>query len=146
MYRFQVYNSIIHHLSIVLCGYHPKSSLLPSIAINFPFTTYLPPLPSGSHHTTVCVRESCLSPPFFFFFFCLIPSQMRFSQAVAELGVRPLCSLVRAVGSTRSSSSRMYAVLSWTASQDGHRMLPRPCWWGHFLVKFPAATASVKGE
>ena len=30
LYRFQVYNSITHHLYIVLCIHHPKSSLLPS--------------------------------------------------------------------------------------------------------------------
>ena len=28
--RFQVYNSRIHHLYIVLCVYHPKSSIIPS--------------------------------------------------------------------------------------------------------------------
>ena len=28
LYKFQVYNSIIHHLYVALCVYHPKSSLL----------------------------------------------------------------------------------------------------------------------
>ena len=41
-YRFQVYNSTIHHLSIALCVHHPKSSLLP-FTIYPPFTlSYLP--------------------------------------------------------------------------------------------------------
>ena len=30
IYRFQVYNSIIHHLYIEMCVHHPKSSLFPS--------------------------------------------------------------------------------------------------------------------
>ena len=29
LYRFQLYSSVIHHLYIVLCVHHPKSSLLP---------------------------------------------------------------------------------------------------------------------
>ena len=38
LYRFHLYNSIIHHLYIVLCVHHPNSSLLPS--------PFIPPLPS----------------------------------------------------------------------------------------------------
>ena len=30
LHRFQVYNSIIHHLYVALCVYHPKSNLLSS--------------------------------------------------------------------------------------------------------------------
>ena len=36
LYRFQVYNSMIHHLYILLCVHHSKS---------FPSTTVYPPLP-----------------------------------------------------------------------------------------------------
>ena len=53
LYRFQVYNSIIHHLYIVLCV-HPPQVKSPSIPISTPFTLlYLPPIPfpSGNHHT-----------------------------------------------------------------------------------------------
>ena len=42
IYRFQVYNSIIHHMYIVLCAHDPKSSLLPSL--------FLMPLPSYFRH------------------------------------------------------------------------------------------------
>ena len=44
LYRFWVYNFIIHHLFIVLCVHHSKSSLLPS-----PFILSLPS--STSPHT-----------------------------------------------------------------------------------------------
>ena len=37
LYRFQVHNSLIHHLYIVLCVHHPKVSLLP--------LAFIPPLP-----------------------------------------------------------------------------------------------------
>ena len=30
LYRFSVYSSVVHHLYIALCVYHPKSNLLPS--------------------------------------------------------------------------------------------------------------------
>ena len=42
---------------ITLCAHQPKSSPLPSLYIwpTFPFT--LTPLPSGNHHTVVCVYE-----------------------------------------------------------------------------------------
>ena len=48
LHRFQVCNSIIRHLYIVLCAHHPKSSLLPSPFI--PLYPFLPPptlFPSG---------------------------------------------------------------------------------------------------
>ena len=67
LHRFQVYNSITHHLCIVCSPPQIKS---PSITIYLPFTLfYLPhptPFPSGNHHTVVCVHDS--------FFLCLIPS------------------------------------------------------------------------
>lgn len=50
--RFQVYNSIMHRLQVVLSVHHPKSSFLasPFIPPSLP-----PPLSSGNHHTVVCV-------------------------------------------------------------------------------------------
>ena len=57
-YRFQEYNSIIHHLYIELCVHLLKSSLLPSpFILPFPSSTSPQPLPSGNHHTVVCVYE-----------------------------------------------------------------------------------------
>ena len=49
LHRFQVYNSVIHHLYIALCAHCPKS---PYIWLPSPFTTPTP-LPSGNHHTIV---------------------------------------------------------------------------------------------
>ena len=44
LYRLQVYNSVVHHLYIVWCAHHPKSSLLPSPP---PFTSSpRPPAPT----------------------------------------------------------------------------------------------------
>ena len=46
LYRFQVYDSIIHHLYIVLCVHHPKLNFLPSPFISaIPFSASPPPLP-----------------------------------------------------------------------------------------------------
>ena len=64
LYRFQVYNSITHHLYIVLCVHHTMSGLLPSPFI--PPYSPLPPL----HPLSFC----CLPMRVFFWFFCLIPS------------------------------------------------------------------------
>ena len=57
LYRFQVDNSTIHHVYIVLCVHHPKSSLLPS-PFNLPLPLLPPPtaLSSDNHHTVVCVH------------------------------------------------------------------------------------------
>ena len=56
-YRFQVYISMIHDLYIALCLHlkpnHPPS---PWIRPPLPFTAPRP-LPSGNHHTVVCVYE-----------------------------------------------------------------------------------------
>ena len=51
LYRFQVYNSITHHLYIVLYAHHPKSST-PSITFYPPYPLLpLPtPFPSGNNH------------------------------------------------------------------------------------------------
>ena len=59
LYRVQVYNSMIHHLSIALCAYHPKSSHFLSPYI-WPLHLLHPPstpLPSGNHRTVVRVCE-----------------------------------------------------------------------------------------
>ena len=59
LYRFQVYNSIIHYLYIVLCVHYPKSSLLPSLFIPT-FTLFClptPSFPSCNHHIVVCSRQ-----------------------------------------------------------------------------------------
>ena len=72
LYRFQVYSSMIHHLYIVLCVYHPKLNLLyHHIFYLTPFTLYDPPtpIPSGKDHTVVCVYEF-LSVWFFCSFIC----------------------------------------------------------------------------
>ena len=54
---FQVYNSIIHHLYIILCAHHPKSSLL--------LSPFIPPLPSPtSPHSLFWVWT------FFIFYYC----------------------------------------------------------------------------
>ena len=80
--RSQGYDSTIHHLYIVLCAHHPKSSLLPS-----PFTLLYPPLhpptpfPSGNHQI-VTVH-------FFFFlfsFFFKIGETHIFSFTVLDIG------------------------------------------------------------
>ena len=58
--RFQVYTSTIHHLYIVLCVYHSKSSFFLSPFTPFPFTFfYLPPCPSlgQSPYRCVCVTS-----------------------------------------------------------------------------------------
>ena len=71
LYRFEVDNSIVHHLYIVLCVHHPKSSHLSS-----PFTHPLPssmppfPLPSGNHHTVFCVYQYYFVLNFFTFSPC----------------------------------------------------------------------------
>ena len=45
LYMFQVYNSTIHHLYIVLCVHHPNSSFFPSPFIpSLPSSTCLHPL------------------------------------------------------------------------------------------------------
>ena len=54
LHGFQVYNSITHHLYIVLCVYHPKSSLLPS-----PFIPPLP-FPTTSHAPSPLVITALL--------------------------------------------------------------------------------------
>ena len=62
LYRFQVYNSIMH-LYIALCIHHPKSSLLLSLFIPLLSSTsphYPPTLPSGHYHTVVCAWGLCL--------------------------------------------------------------------------------------
>ena len=80
LYRFQTYNSIIHHLYIVLYVHHPKSSLLPSPFIPLYPLLFLPtPLPSGNHRTVVWVYKG---------FFLLSPSP--FSPSPLKLTV---CSL-----------------------------------------------------
>ena len=57
-YRFQLYNSTIHHLYIILCVHHPESSLHPSPFIP-PYSLLPPPspFPTGNHNTVVCVYE-----------------------------------------------------------------------------------------
>ena len=59
--KFQVYDSMIHHMYIVLCAYHPKSSLLPHH------------LPHYAHHAVVRVCEVGL--------FGLIPSPFSLNPA-----------------------------------------------------------------
>ena len=66
LYRFQVYNSTLHHLYIVLCVHHPKSRLLPSPFI--PLYSLLPPPPPFSLVITIL-----LSVPMRIFFNLLNP-------------------------------------------------------------------------
>ena len=54
-----MHNSIIHHLYILLCVYHPKSSLLPPPFIPpLHSSSSTHPLPSGHRHTIVCLPGS----------------------------------------------------------------------------------------
>ena len=53
---FQLYNSITHHLCIVLCVYHP--SQVSFLHIYLSLTLFYVPLPSVSHHAVVYVHES----------------------------------------------------------------------------------------
>ena len=67
LYRFQVYNSIIHFLYIVLRVHHPKSNLLPSPFLPpLPSSTSSTPFPSGNHHTIICAYGFFLNPFTFF--------------------------------------------------------------------------------
>ena len=68
LYRFQVYNSIIHYLNIVLCVHHSKPSLLPS-----PFIPSLPFL-SSLHLPIPLEITILLSVSSRVFFLCLILS------------------------------------------------------------------------
>ena len=69
LYRFQVYDSVTHHLYIVLCVHHPKPSLLPTPFILLYPLLHLPtPLPSGNHHTVLLVYVS--------FFFSFLSSSL----------------------------------------------------------------------
>ena len=68
-----LYNSVTHHLYIVLCAHHPKSGLLLS-----PFIPPLPsstsPLPSFPLVITMLLSVSMRGFLFFCFCFCWIPS------------------------------------------------------------------------
>ena len=68
--RFQGYNSIIHHLNIILCGHHPQSCLF-SLHLSplYPRLPPPPPFPSGNHHAVVCLCGFCFG--LFFLFFLL---------------------------------------------------------------------------
>ena len=59
-YRFQVYFSMVPDLYIALCAHHPKFD--PLYLLQHPI-----PLPSGNHHTVVCVCEF-----FFVWFSCFL--------------------------------------------------------------------------
>ena len=56
---FQVYNSTIHHLPIVLCIYYPRSSLLPTPGSN---TIPSPNCPSLWQSPWVSLSSLCLIP------------------------------------------------------------------------------------
>ena len=56
LFRFQVYNSTTRHLYSVLCS--PPQVKSPSITIYPPLPSSASLLPSGNHHTVVCVHES----------------------------------------------------------------------------------------
>ena len=80
LYRFQVYNSITHHLYVVLCIHHPQSSLLPSLFIP-PSPT--PFSPSDNHHTFVCLNKFfCMLTSFIFFTQCPNPPPSNICQSV----------------------------------------------------------------
>ena len=66
LYRFQGYNPIIHHVYIVLCVHHPKSSLLPS-----PFVPRL--LSSAPSHSLSLWYSPYCCPCLRGFFLCWIP-------------------------------------------------------------------------
>ena len=60
--RFQVYNSIMHRLHIVLCICTPSQvSVHHHVSPSSPCSTSPTPLPSGNHHTVVCVYEMFLT-------------------------------------------------------------------------------------
>ena len=100
LYRFQVYNSIIHHLYIVLCAHHPKSSLLPSPGIPFrppstslqsPFRLVITILLSASMWffsipSPFSPSPQCLSP-------LIAVSLFSISESVSILFVRLCCPL-----------------------------------------------------
>ena len=81
LYRFQVYNSIIYHLYIVLYVHHPEWLLL-----LLPFIPLYPFLPAPTSFSLVNII--LLSVFLFFCFFCLIPSPF-----LPDLQPPPLCSL-----------------------------------------------------
>ena len=102
LYRFQVYNSKIHHVYIVLCAHHPKSSLLsPSFVCIYPlqppsnplslwstFSTFLNPLNfftaspgllySESTQSVPCIYESVSI--FFVSLFCSLDSTCKWNH------------------------------------------------------------------
>ena len=65
--RFQVYNSIIHHLYIILCVYHPKSQVSFHHHLSLLYRLLPPPTPFP------LVITMLLSVSMSFFLFCLIP-------------------------------------------------------------------------
>ena len=108
--RLQVHGSITHHLYIVLCVLHHKSSLLPSPSIPrlFPSTSFYPfaliitlivsmsffnclipspfsptpstTLPSNSYQSSICIYESVS-------IFCLFILFIRFHTQVKSCGI-----------------------------------------------------------
>ena len=56
LHRSQVYNSIVHHLYIVLCAHHPKSGVLPSPLI--PTIPLLPPPPAKTQRFSMILPSA----------------------------------------------------------------------------------------
>ena len=70
LYRFQVCNSTIHLLYLVLCVHHPKSPYPPAPLLtppSLPSSSSPPLFPCGNHHNVTCVYEVLI-------FLYLIPS------------------------------------------------------------------------
>ena len=129
LYRFLVHISTTHHPYTVPCGHHPKSSLLPSPCT--PFALSYPPssLPSGYHHTVVCVYQ---------WGFLFTPSPFSSSPTTSPLWQLSVCFL--------SMSLSLFRLLVYILliSQEFSLLTPRceHCWkqW-HSLKK--GATVKV---
>ena len=66
LHRLRVYNSIIHHVYIVLYVHHPKSNLLPS--------SLIPHLSSSAFPTSLSLQQSPYCCLCLWFYLCLILS------------------------------------------------------------------------
>ena len=81
LYKFQVYNSIVHHLYIALCVHHTKSSPLPSLSPRIrPWPSSVSPTPFPSRNQS----PLCALGMSFCSFFLLHPFAL-FSQSLKLL-------------------------------------------------------------
>ena len=85
LYRFQVYNPIVHHLYGVLCVHHPNSSLLPSLSPLYP----LSPPPAllslwQSPRCCLCLQVFFFLNPFTIFAQPCKPTKPHFNRTSSE--------------------------------------------------------------